>query len=460
VFWALFWLMFWTGGLVLGTALGYLHFASEGTVSRAVVAYITGETKPENAFPGKRKLTILVVGADENRDNRKRVVDTMARTDTILVAQVDFVNQRIHALSIPRDTLVRIPRHGWGKINSAHALGGPRLLVETVSNLLGNLQIDHVVIVSYKAFEEAIDALGGVTIEVEKRMVYHDNWGDLHVDLQPWRPAPQRQAGAGLCAVPTHRQRLPPHRAPAEVHARGQRAAQGTPCVDARATGAGGRAAPHPHHDGVRAAACARAVCPPAQRRANPHRDAACAQRARHCPARAARGGDPAHPRTRLLGHRHLLLRPMRQSGLTQLEKLAIAVAVIAVVAILIPLYRQLVDLKRTADCLSNLKDIATAINLYQLDYANTLPLAYYANPDGSPQTDAAGRPLTWVLCISSYMRRDLQRALQCPADPTGGSTVISHPRDADKTLRLSYGFYAPLSACASKTCPTLDSAC
>ena len=185
MFWALFWLMFWTGGLVLGTALGYLHFASEGTVSRAVVAYIKGETKPENAFPGKRKLTILVVGADENRDHRKRVVDTMARTDTILVAQVDFVNQRINALSIPRDTLVRIPRHGWGKINSAHALGGPKLLVETVSNLLGNLQIDHVVIVSYKAFEEAIDALGGVTIEVEKRMVYHDNWGDLHVDLHP-----------------------------------------------------------------------------------------------------------------------------------------------------------------------------------------------------------------------------------------------------------------------------------
>ncbi|MCS6919643.1 MAG: LCP family protein [Fimbriimonadales bacterium] len=185
MFWAFFWLMFWLSGLVLGSALGYLHFASEGTVSRAVVAYIKGETKPENAFPGRKKLTILVVGADENRDNRKRVVDTMARTDTIMVAQVDFVNQRIHALSIPRDTLVRIPRHGWGKINSAHALGGPKLLVETVSTLLGNLAIDEVVMISYKAFEEAIDALGGVTIEVEKRMRYHDNWGDLHVDLQP-----------------------------------------------------------------------------------------------------------------------------------------------------------------------------------------------------------------------------------------------------------------------------------
>ncbi|MCS7300245.1 MAG: LCP family protein [Fimbriimonadales bacterium] len=185
IVWGVFWLMFWLSGLLLGSALGYLHYASEGTVSRAVVAYIKGETKPENAFPGKKKITILMVGADENRDNRKRVINTMARTDTIVVAQVDFVNRRIHALSIPRDTLVRIPRHGWGKINSAHALGGPRLLVETVSTLLGNLQIDEVVIVSYRAFEEAIDALGGVTIEVEKRMRYHDNWGDLHVDLEP-----------------------------------------------------------------------------------------------------------------------------------------------------------------------------------------------------------------------------------------------------------------------------------
>jgi hypothetical protein len=151
----------------------------------------------------------------------------------------------------------------------------------------------------------------------------------------------------------------------------------------------------------------------------------------------------------------------MRQSGLTQLEKLAIAVAVIVVVAILIPLYRQLVDLKRTADCLSNLKDIATAINLYQLDYANTLPLAYYANPDGTPQTDAAGRPLTWVLCISSYMRRDLQRALAVPRRPDrrqhGHQPPTRRRQDPAPVVRL---LRAPVRQCASKTYPTLDSAC
>ncbi|GIV07558.1 MAG: hypothetical protein KatS3mg017_0760 [Fimbriimonadales bacterium] len=144
----------------------------------------------------------------------------------------------------------------------------------------------------------------------------------------------------------------------------------------------------------------------------------------------------------------------MNRYGLTQLEKLAIAVAVLAVLAIIIPLYRQLVDIKRTADCQSNLKDIATAINLYQLDYTNTLPLAYYAKPDGTPQTDSAGRPLTWVLCISSYMKRDLQRALQCPADPTGGSTVITDPRNSRRTLTLSYGFYAPLSGVRMEDLP------
>jgi len=135
-----------------------------------------------------------------------------------------------------------------------------------------------------------------------------------------------------------------------------------------------------------------------------------------------------------------------RFSGLTRLEKLAIGVAVVVVLLVLIPLYQQLVDIKRTADCLSNLKEIATALNLYQMDYGGALPVAYYARDDGQPQQDAQGRPLTWVLGISGYAHHDLARILLCPADPLGGSTRITHPRDAQRVLRLSYGFYAPLS--------------
>ena len=158
ILWTIFWVIFWLCGLLLGAALGYLSFAGEGSVRRAIIAYVRGETKPEVAFPAQDTVTVLVVGADENRDRRKRVVQTAARTDTIMLARFDFRNRRIDALSIPRDTLVRIPRHGWGKINAAHVLGGPQLLTETVSTLLGNIKIDHLVIVSYKAFEEAVDA--------------------------------------------------------------------------------------------------------------------------------------------------------------------------------------------------------------------------------------------------------------------------------------------------------------
>ncbi|MER3402437.1 MAG: hypothetical protein C4337_03870 [Armatimonadota bacterium] len=183
--WFAFWILMGLFGLAFGTLIGYLSVAGEGTVRRAVVAYLRGETKPENAFPARDRITVLIAGADENRDHRKHVVTATARTDTIMVAQFDFKKGNLHALSIPRDTLVRIPGHGWGKINAAHALGGPQLLAETVSRLLGDIPIDHVVIVSYKAFEEAVDALGGVTLEIEKPMHYRDNWGDLHIDLEP-----------------------------------------------------------------------------------------------------------------------------------------------------------------------------------------------------------------------------------------------------------------------------------
>ncbi len=137
----------------------------------------------------------------------------------------------------------------------------------------------------------------------------------------------------------------------------------------------------------------------------------------------------------------------MRHSfGLTRLEKLAIGAAVVVVLLVLIPLYQQLVDIKRTADCLSNLKEIATALNLYQMDYGGALPVAYYAQSDGQPLLDAQARPLTWVLGISGYVRKDLERIFVCPADPLHGSTKITHPRDPQRVLGLSYGFYAPLS--------------
>jgi polyisoprenyl-teichoic acid--peptidoglycan teichoic acid transferase len=93
-----------------------------------------------------------------------------ARSDAIVLVRTDPDDHRIAFLSIPRDLRVEIPRHGTQKVNAAFALGGPTLAAQTVANVTG-LPIHHVAVVDFGTFGEVIDALGGVTIDVPKRIL-------------------------------------------------------------------------------------------------------------------------------------------------------------------------------------------------------------------------------------------------------------------------------------------------
>lgn len=130
-----------------------------------------------NASPDK--LYILLAGSDKTESLE------VARTDTIIMACVDVQKGSIYLLSIPRDSYVDIPGHGYDKINHAYAYGGLELLEDTVSNLLG-LPIDHYAMVDFEGFEDIIDALGGVEIDVDKRMYYqtYDALIDIEAGLQ------------------------------------------------------------------------------------------------------------------------------------------------------------------------------------------------------------------------------------------------------------------------------------
>jgi polyisoprenyl-teichoic acid--peptidoglycan teichoic acid transferase len=87
-------------------------------------------------------------------------------------------------LSIPRDPRVPIPGHGEDKINSAFAIGGPALMKQTVEQFLG-IPVHFYFVMYIQGFEKVIDAMGGVDINVEKRLHYNDNAGNLHINLQP-----------------------------------------------------------------------------------------------------------------------------------------------------------------------------------------------------------------------------------------------------------------------------------
>ena len=126
------------------------------------------------------QLNILVLGVDKREDD-------VGRSDTIFLLSIDPKRQQIFQLSIPRDTRVLIPDHGWDKINHAYALGGKNLAVRTVERFLG-VKIDHVVEIDFKGFYRIVDAIGGVDIKVDKRMYYEDPWdsdGGLIIDLRP-----------------------------------------------------------------------------------------------------------------------------------------------------------------------------------------------------------------------------------------------------------------------------------
>ena len=129
-----------------------------------------------------RRQNILILGVDSNGKNTDMWNGT--RSDTILVVNIDPKTHSIKAISIPRDSKVYLPDgKGIQKINSAHALGGVNLVKKTLKETFG-IRIDKYILIHDEAVEKIIDALGGLPIYVEKRMLYHDYAGNLHIDLQ------------------------------------------------------------------------------------------------------------------------------------------------------------------------------------------------------------------------------------------------------------------------------------
>ncbi|MDF2679748.1 MAG: LytR family transcriptional regulator, partial [Brevibacillus sp.] len=83
------------------------------------------------------------------------------------------VSKRYDLFSILRDTYVDIPGNGSSRINSAIVDGGPELAMKTVSQFTG-LPVDRYVITDFEGFKALIDSVGGVELDVEKNMYYHD----------------------------------------------------------------------------------------------------------------------------------------------------------------------------------------------------------------------------------------------------------------------------------------------
>jgi LCP family protein required for cell wall assembly len=149
--------------------------------------------------PAGDAVTVLLLGTDERPGETGP-----SRTDAIIIARIDPRAGRVALLSLPRDLWVDIPGYGQSRINAAHVWGiiyndpdgGLGLARKTVSNLLG-IPIDYTVQINFQGFIGAIDALGGVTVDVPKEL-YDDQFPtmDYGYTVAHFLPGPQQMDGA------------------------------------------------------------------------------------------------------------------------------------------------------------------------------------------------------------------------------------------------------------------------
>ncbi len=165
------------GGLMLGSKSARKYLG-------AVIQHPFVPLTPADVFPAQNSINLMIIGRDYDYSDRDQIVKTSARSDLLMVAHLDFKNNSAALLSIPRDTRAEIPGWGIGKINAAHAHGGPTLSEQTVQSMYGIVS-DKYVALDFVGFEKAIDELGGVSLTVDKKMDYDDNWGHLHIHLKP-----------------------------------------------------------------------------------------------------------------------------------------------------------------------------------------------------------------------------------------------------------------------------------
>jgi LCP family protein required for cell wall assembly len=149
--------------VVLILATVGLYFNLNSKLSRADVLVPTSLTSAGTNW--------LITGSDSRGGLTRQQENQLAlghdiggsRSDTIMLLHMPANGTRPTLVSIPRDSYVPIPGHGYNKINAAYAFGGPKLLIQTVQDVTG-LRIDHYMGIGFGGLVNVVNDVGGVNM--------------------------------------------------------------------------------------------------------------------------------------------------------------------------------------------------------------------------------------------------------------------------------------------------------
>jgi len=187
--------------LCVGTVAGWIH---QSPILGGVIGATLFGRDPKPAFQNKGSVVLLLLGCDEDRFYRgtklhgSNISRAYARSDMMLLTKLDFDNRKITALSIPRDTMYGFPGEAKHKINWFFSsapfdkkspvpvlVQRAQYTQKAVEGLLPGVHVDQSVVLNFQAFQHLVDIVGGVDVNVPKKMDYDDDAGELHIHLKP-----------------------------------------------------------------------------------------------------------------------------------------------------------------------------------------------------------------------------------------------------------------------------------
>lgn len=115
-------------------------------------------------------LNVMLFGSDMREDSQ----EDYGRSDSMILFSIDNRHDKIKLTSFLRDTYVEIPGYGMGKITTAYSYGGPELAIETVEHNFG-IKIDRYAVVGFDAFENIVNTLGGIDLELTQDEIDYIN---------------------------------------------------------------------------------------------------------------------------------------------------------------------------------------------------------------------------------------------------------------------------------------------
>ncbi len=162
--------------LVLAVALVGSYFYLNSKLNRSVaLPAFSGQSAGQNW---------LIVGSDSRQGLSQQQIVSLHVGDDFGTENSDSLmllhlgSGRPVLISIPRDSYVPIPGHGYNKINAALGFGGPSLLIKTVENVTG-LRINNYMGIGFGGLVSVVNQVGGVTMCLPNALHDYDSGANI-----------------------------------------------------------------------------------------------------------------------------------------------------------------------------------------------------------------------------------------------------------------------------------------